>query len=925
MSDWSESEKKALVNDLVKNAALGANGAIHRTLLLILEAVEDGKESTTAFEKELKNSLKKNGKSGENPVSDSGGQSGDTSRSQAEKDLEKKYNSGLNKVIGKLNIFSDKLSSVAGFMIGGAAGVGLYNVLRESAVAYTSLYSSGMMFDGSLLQLNKSAAIAGVNLREFTDIMQGNADVVARLGGPDAFGGLIRESRGAMISVGMLGMSTGDIAENLGEYQRTLSLLGPIDENSRKGSIASFQNLMQETTALSSVTGRSRRDMLKNINDAAKNTIAVSKLMTLPAAQAKKAQDNMKMVNTMLSGFGDASGSFFTQALAEGMNDGGLALTSFGEDLTQAGLGNLIPAMDKLSKKVQNGAATEEDSISVLQTFMGSVGSNIDMLRMQAVAGNSAAKAALDMYTEINSSGKSLSELTKEMDKNKKQQKQLEPLTQLFQTLGQSISLVVSGFKSGFMISIEKIFGSMGNGGFANFLKTFPEKVEKMATALGGKLGDIVMAFFPNQDAGQILDNVLTGLSSVAESALYLGTGLVWVMTKIVSIVEGIRTVMTGITGIFTGNDQVANGIGSGLTAMFVLLAPKILGGITGGIVKLFTLGAGKLMGGLFGKIAGLFGGGDAAVGGGLFAGIGNFFKGIFGILGAAGKGAGELIKGLFTGLGSGLQALGNPKTLLGVLALGGMAGTLWVTGQALQSFMGLSWESLGMAGAAIGGIALAIAGLGALMMTGVGAMVAGAGLIALVGIAGAMAIIGHAGGVFADGISKIAPALDILQNTVDGTKLSDVGKAMTEVGKAFLPFAAGGALFNAFGGEGGFTSLVNGIQQFEKLDPNKLIAVAQAMGQIKENMPSVTDTIGAKISGWFSSDDSSSANKNSLETGVGITSSIQTQTSQGKTMQEFNESLLNMQAKLVALSEENTRLLNTIARGIINLPDAIN
>ena len=56
------------------------------------------------------------------------------------------------------------------------------------------------------------------------------------------------------------------------------------------------------------------------------------------------------------------------------------------------------------------------------------------------------------------------------------------------------------------------------------------------------------------------------------------------------------------------------------------------------------------------------------------------------------------------------------------------------------------------------------------------------------------------------------------------------------------LPFGVGGALAGLVSGAGGFDAVVAGVQKFEQLDPNRLMAVAGAMKKINESLPTAAD-----------------------------------------------------------------------------------
>jgi len=89
--------------------------------------------------------------------------------------------------------------------------------------------------------------------------------------------------------------------------------------------------------------------------------------------------------------------------------------------------------------------------------------------------------------------------------------------------------------------------------------------------------------------------------------------------------------------------------------------------------------------------------------------------------------------------------------------------------------------------------------------------------------------------GTLADSLIKMATEVNPLQ-------LLAIAPGIAAVGIAMLPFGVGGALAGLVSGAGGFDAVVAGVQKFEQLDPNRLMAVAGAMKKINESLPTAAD-----------------------------------------------------------------------------------
>lgn len=227
-------------------------------------------------------------------------------------------------------------------------------------------------------------------------------------------------------------------------------------------------------------------------------------------------------------------------------------------------------------------------------------------------------------------------------------------------------------------------------------------------------------------------------------------------LTWLISLIDGASAALSGIVkslGIAESIDLAAWG-GLAVIAYALTRNFKILGTIVSGLGKLFkgTLFNRGVGGGPGGSGGGGPGGGDtlSKVG----KGLGNLGKGI-------GAGLGGLLQNTLGGLANGLKALGSPKVLLGMVALAGVAASLWITGKAMQTFVNIKWDDIGKATVAL--VALGLAGAAA----GTGALLILAGAAAFAAMGAALWIIGKAIGSTSVGISSISESISSLSGTL--------------------------------------------------------------------------------------------------------------------------------------------------------------
>ena len=118
-----------------------------------------------------------------------------------------------------------------------------------------------------------------------------------------------------------------------------------------------------------------------------------------------------------------------------------------------------------------------------------------------------------------------------------------------------------------------------------------------------------------------------------------------------------------------------------------------------------------------------------------------------------------------------------NPtKVLAGAAAMLIVAAALFVTAKALQEFGSVEWSSLAKAGVALLGLVLVLVAIGALMMSGVGALAIIAGAAAMLIMAAALLVLGYAiqaigtgFGMLAEGLTSFTPILSTLVPLASG------------------------------------------------------------------------------------------------------------------------------------------------------------
>jgi hypothetical protein len=131
-----------------------------------------------------------------------------------------------------------------------------------------------------------------------------------------------------------------------------------------------------------------------------------------------------------------------------------------------------------------------------------------------------------------------------------------------------------------------------------------------------------------------------------------------------------------------------------------------------------------------------------------------------------AGKGTGSLTDSI--------QKIKPAQLIAGAAAMALVAASVYIFAKAAQEFATVSWEDMAKAGVGLLGLVAALAAVGAIMMSGVGAVAILAGAAAITVMAGGLFILGKALQEIGEGMNLMTPALTVLDSL--GSKAAALG-----------------------------------------------------------------------------------------------------------------------------------------------------
>jgi len=682
------------------------------------------------------------------------------------------------------------------------ANVETYDVLTKSGLTLSGAFGAASNGFDSLSQL---ARTTGVSFTALSASMQKNSMAI-QVFGVDKFAYTVK---GATKGMSSLGYSAEETATMVGDYMTVMQNFTDVSKRSSGEQSAAAVNFTKKLMILSQETGQSTTAIMSNMSALSKSTEAL-------VLQGQIGTDASEQTLLWLSGMKDQN---LAKSMARMMTDTIKPLNSTFMSFQKIGQGGFAQKMSAFTNSIKD-IADPALKDQMMKTFIDQNKSQIEYGIQQAnfyrqipeLAGE--AEKALEIYGGLQAQGRSIKKLT---------DKELADL----QATNKTRSDLMTAWGTA-QASLQKLF-----------------------TPTIGMLEHLTVA--------------LNWLTKAVDTLIEWNDDIYKMSGKfkinLVDIIGG----MAVIVGVLAGFTLLGKGLGSLTSMLFGLV--KSTAGVPGKLVKnlLRTIGIGG-KGAKAGKAAeemttslgadgsgGSGKGGKGGKGGGgggegmlsrLGKGIGDLGKGI-------GAALGGLLRGTLVGLADGLKALGDPKVLLGVLALAGIAVTLWVAGKALKDFADIKWESIAKAGVVIVGLTLTVMALGALMASGYGTIAILAGVAALAGMGAALLVLGKAIQAVGTGLESITKSI-VLLGQLNGDNLINVAKGVGALGVALASFGVGSAVggimstvaggFSKLFGDG---SMLDQLKAFAAIGPN-LVMAGMGITTISSSISLLSATLGS-------------------------------------------------------------------------------
>ena len=387
------------------------------------------------------------------------------------------------KVADTLSKFKNSVNKIDGFV--GLLAVTLASaseVISESVDAYRKVTEVGQDFEGSLLELQKSAASAALPLDEFVSLIEKNNLVVASTG-IKAFTDLGKTARSSLRQFGMLGMTTNQFNEYLSEYAETSRLFGNSQALTSSKAAESLEALIKETDSYSKLTGKQRQAILRDSQKAMRSASLQVMMAKLTSSSSAEMQKAIQGTVTYLAALPGEAGQTLSAIMAETIGFGTSALSDGIDDFNRVGLGAVGGLMDDLARKVKAGTATEADKEAFRRGMYDVLHNNLDSLNVQLLGPNKEiAKRMIQMHNEL-------------QNINNKDSGPVDPKKQetaFFLDLEDSMNRISGFLRTKFFSAFEKVYNSIKSGIDSGAYDKFFDFLSNAFNSGADKLGEML-------------------------------------------------------------------------------------------------------------------------------------------------------------------------------------------------------------------------------------------------------------------------------------------------------------------------------------------------------------------------------------------------------------------------------------------------
>lgn len=246
----------------------------------------------------------------------------------------------------------------------GAAG----KYLGDSIDGYRELIGVGQELSGSMLEMRKSAAEAGMGFDTFLKVMTTHSATIKKVGTGE-FISLQKSVRKMGQGFGQFGLTVEGTNEFLAGYLEQSIRFGNYQAVNEQQRTLGFKTYMNQLTALSKATGKSREELAKSSQGIAENANIRMAMNKISKAEREEFSKTMKSLGPKMAAYGSGMTDLISDAIGSSIAYGNIGMSDLGKIAAVASK-ETGAAMTSMIKRIQGGGDDASVAMAELADLM---------------------------------------------------------------------------------------------------------------------------------------------------------------------------------------------------------------------------------------------------------------------------------------------------------------------------------------------------------------------------------------------------------------------------------------------------------------------------------------------------------------------------------------------------------------------------
>lgn len=277
-------------------------------------------------------------------------------------------------------------------------GLGILGGIVSNTVdRYKEFLSIGQTFNGSMLDMAIVANKTSQSMEEMYNLSKAAGGALGVLG-LEAVADLSDAVRLGAREFGSFGLTIDETNAYLGEMLETQRMAGSLERMDRHMASRAFNELQIQTMALSSATGKSRDEILKQTLALQKQTPTLTGyISSLPKEVRETVRQSVQTASNVFSALPGDVGDLLSSTLIQGLSTGSVFMSDAFSGVAMHA-GGVATALDYVKQVAEAGGDTEQAAIGVVTELQKLSQEQLSGITIMASTGDEAAQSLLKLY-----------------------------------------------------------------------------------------------------------------------------------------------------------------------------------------------------------------------------------------------------------------------------------------------------------------------------------------------------------------------------------------------------------------------------------------------------------------------------------------------------------------------------------------------